>query len=115
MEIAVISGKGGTGKSSISARWRQLPLLLCWPIVTWTPPIFLYFEPTHEEEIVYVGAQNAVINYDLCLNCGTCADYCRFDAISFVEGRITIQEINCDGCKLCSRICRQSDNNGRFR
>ena len=106
MEIAVISGKGGTGKSSISAALATIaaPVVLADCDVD-AANLFILFEPTHEEENVYVGAQNAVINYDLCLNCGTCADYCRFDAISFVEGRITIQEINCDGCKLCSRIC----------
>jgi MinD superfamily P-loop ATPase len=106
MEIAVISGKGGTGKSSISAALATIagPVVLADCDVD-AANLYILFEPTHEEETVYIGAQNAVINYDLCLNCGICADYCRFDAINFVGNRITVQETSCDGCRLCSRIC----------
>lgn len=106
MEIAVISGKGGTGKSSISAALATIagPVVLADCDVD-AANLYILFEPTHEEETVYIGAQNAVINYELCLNCGICADYCRFDAINFVGNRITVQETSCDGCRLCSRIC----------
>jgi MinD superfamily P-loop ATPase len=65
----------------------------------------LLFNPTHEEEIVYIGGHKAVINYDLCTNCGICKSYCRFDAISVYNGKVFISEISCDGCFLCSRIC----------
>ncbi len=106
MEIAVISGKGGTGKSSISAALATIsgPVVLADCDVD-AANLYILFEPSHEEEAVYVGAQNAVINYDICLNCGICADYCRFDAISYQNGKINILATSCDGCKLCSRVC----------
>lgn len=106
MEIAVISGKGGTGKSSISASFATLSekVVLADCDVD-AANLYLIFNPTHEEEQVFISGQKAVIDYDKCRNCGTCLDICRFDAITLSEGEIVISEILCDGCKLCTRIC----------
>jgi len=106
MEIAVISGKGGTGKSSISAAFATLSekVVLADCDVD-AANLYIIFNPTHEEEQVYLSGQKAVLDEDLCQNCGLCMDYCRFDAISMVDGKIVISETSCDGCKLCSRIC----------
>lgn len=106
MEIAVISGKGGTGKSSISAAFATLNenVVLADCDVD-AANLHLIFSPTHEEEQVYIAGQTAIIDYNLCTHCGLCKDYCRFDAISWIDSRIVIDEITCDGCQLCSRIC----------
>jgi len=106
MEIAVISGKGGTGKSSISAALATLSdrvvLVDC---DVDAANLYILFNPSHEEEQIYIGSQKAIIDYSKCTNCGICAAYCRFDAISFVNNIVTISETSCDGCKLCPRIC----------
>ena len=106
MEIAVISGKGGTGKTSITASFATLDgevvLVDC---DVDAANMYLLFNPVHEEESVFVSGHKAVIDYDLCTSCGLCMNHCRFDAISEVEGRIIISEVSCDGCFLCSRIC----------
>jgi len=106
MEIAIISGKGGTGKSSISAAFATLDgevvLVDC---DVDAANLYLLFNPVHEEESIYVSGHKAVIDYELCTSCGLCKNYCRFDAISEENGRIIISEISCDGCFLCSRIC----------
>ncbi len=106
MEIAIISGKGGTGKSSISAAFATLNgnVVLADCDVD-AANLYLLFNPTHEEEIVYIAGHKAVINYDLCTSCGICESYCRFDAISVKGSKVFISEISCDGCFLCSRIC----------
>lgn len=106
MEIAVISGKGGTGKSSLAAAFASLgeKVVLADCDVD-AANQFLLFNPSHEEEVVYISGQTAVIDEAVCTNCGMCMDYCRFDAISLVKGRVTISEISCDGCHLCARIC----------
>lgn len=106
MEIAVISGKGGTGKSCISAAFASLSqkVVLADCDVD-AANLYILFDPTHEEEQVYIGGQKARINYDLCTNCGLCESYCRFGAISTVSDKVIITESACDGCKLCSRIC----------
>jgi len=106
MEIAIISGKGGTGKSSISAAFATLngKVVLADCDVD-AANLYLIFDPLHEEEEVYIAGSKAVIDYSLCTNCGFCMNYCRFDAISFKDDKVSISEILCDGCKLCSRIC----------
>jgi len=106
MEIAVISGKGGTGKSSISAAFATLSqkVVLADCDVD-AANLYILFHPTHDDEQVYVSGQKAVLDAELCQNCGLCMDYCRFDSISEVDGKIVISETSCDGCKLCSRIC----------
>jgi len=105
-EIAVVSGKGGTGKSSISAAFATLgsPIVLADCDVD-AANLYLLFEPEQKEEIVYIGGNKAVVNYSLCTTCGICVSQCRFNAISVHDNKIVITETSCDGCFLCSRIC----------
>lgn len=106
MEIAVISGKGGTGKSSISAAFATLQTnIVLADCDVDAANLYILFNPVHEKEIVFVSVYKAVIDKDICTNCGLCIDYCRFDAIHNIEGEVLINETACDGCKLCSRIC----------
>lgn len=109
MEIAIISGKGGTGKSSISAAFATLngEVLLADCDVD-AANLYLLFNPSHEEEEVFIAGEKAFIDYSLCTNCGICVDYCRFGAISFINEKVSISEILCDGCRLCSRICPEN-------
>ncbi len=106
MEIAIISGKGGTGKSSISAAFATLSekVVLADCDVD-AANLYIIFNPTNDEEQLYIGGQKAEINYLLCNNCKLCLNYCRFEAISLHNNKIEISETFCDGCKLCSRIC----------
>jgi MinD superfamily P-loop ATPase len=109
MEIAVISGKGGTGKSSISAAFATMGdnVVLADCDVD-AANLYLLFNPSSEEEEVYIAGHKAVIDYDICTDCHVCKDYCRFDAISAVNGRVVISETSCDGCFLCSRVCPEN-------
>lgn len=107
MEIAIISGKGGTGKSSISAAFATLneKIVLADCDVD-AANLYLIFDPSHEEEVVYVAGEKAVVEYDKCRHCGLCISYCRFDALFFnKENRVEVNETYCDGCRLCSHIC----------
>ncbi|MBE0637102.1 MAG: 4Fe-4S binding protein [Bacteroidales bacterium] len=106
METAIISGKGGTGKSSISAAFAMIAgeVVLADCDVD-AANLYILFDPEKEEERVYVGGKKAVIDYDLCTNCGLCVDYCRFHAIHTIDGKVEISEVSCDGCKLCARVC----------
>lgn len=106
MEIAIISGKGGTGKSSISAAFASLSdqVVLADCDVD-AANLYLIFDPVRKEEHVYVGGKYANLDYEICTDCGLCSDYCRFGAIHKENGHIVIDEILCDGCQLCARIC----------
>ncbi|MCX6234117.1 MAG: ATP-binding protein [Bacteroidetes bacterium] len=109
MEIAIISGKGGTGKSIISAAFATLieNVVLADCDVD-AANLYLIFNPVHEEEKIYIGGHKAVIDYDKCSMCGLCISYCRFEAITTVNNKITISETSCDGCFLCTRICPEN-------
>ena len=106
MEIAVISGKGGTGKSSITAAFATLAkssvLADC---DVDAANMHLIMNPEIRESAVYIAGEKAVIDYSVCRSCGICQEYCRFDAIKFGEDKYEIDEVSCDGCRLCSRIC----------
>jgi MinD superfamily P-loop ATPase len=107
MEIAIISGKGGTGKSSISAAFASLSgrTVLADCDVD-AANLHIIFQPSHDEEMVFTGGRHAVIDHLHCNQCEMCIGYCRFDAIKKDEsGKIAIDEISCDGCQLCCRIC----------
>jgi MinD superfamily P-loop ATPase len=109
MEIAILSGKGGTGKSSISAAFATLNgnVVLADCDVD-AANLYLIFNPSHEEEVIYISGSKATIDYTLCTNCKLCMDFCRFDAISLINNKVSISEISCDGCVLCSRICPEN-------
>lgn len=79
MEIAVISGKGGTGKSSVSAAFATMqPNVVLADCDVDAANLYILFNPIHEKEEVFVSVYKAVIDKDSCTNCGLCIDYCRF-------------------------------------
>jgi MinD superfamily P-loop ATPase len=106
MELAVISGKGGTGKSSISAAFATLHenIVLADCDVD-AANLYLLFQPQHDQVEEFLSGRKAVIDYDRCADCGLCIDYCRFDAIHKEDSRVIIDAVSCDGCELCMRIC----------
>jgi len=105
-EIVVLSGKGGTGKTSLSAAFATINKnTIVADCDVDAADLYLILQPENYHDSVFTTGHKAVINYDTCTNCGLCIDYCRFDAISYRSGKVTISEISCDGCKLCSRIC----------
>jgi MinD superfamily P-loop ATPase len=106
MEISIISGKGGTGKSSISAALATLlPEVVLADCDVDASNQYILFHPCHDDEQAFTGSVNAMLNAAICTHCGICIPYCRFDAISFSSRGVTISEILCDGCHLCKKIC----------
>lgn len=109
MELAVISGKGGTGKSSVTAAFATAgESLVVADCDVDAANLYLVFNPAHDTEQAYIGGHKAVIDHTLCTACGICESYCRFDAITERDGKIIISETSCDGCFFCSRICPMS-------
>jgi MinD superfamily P-loop ATPase len=105
-EIVILSGKGGTGKTSLSAAFATINTnTIVADCDVDAANLHLILNPVNYFERNFTTGHTAVIEYETCTNCGLCIDYCRFDAISFQQGKVTISEISCDGCKLCSRIC----------
>jgi MinD superfamily P-loop ATPase len=106
-EITIISGKGGTGKTTITAALASSAenLVLCDGDVD-AADLHLILKPEILESHIFEGAWVASIDQDLCAHCGICTEYCRFDAIFMDEsGNRSIDPFKCEGCRLCERIC----------
>ena len=106
-EVAVISGKGGTGKTTISA---SLATLLEEGVIVDAdvdaPNLHILLKPQVEESHRFMGGFVAEIDKNLCQRCGTCHQLCRFEAvIAPKEGAYQIDPIACDGCGLCHLSC----------
>lgn len=105
-EIAILSGKGGTGKSSLSATLATLASkVVVADCDVDAANLHLVLKPEDYQKEIYVSGEKAVIDHSQCTNCGLCAEYCRFDAIHIQNGQHDIIETACDGCQLCSRVC----------
>lgn len=105
-QIVIISGKGGTGKTSLSAALATMgePLTVADCDVD-AANLHLLLQPSDQSRQSFSTGAKAVIDQQLCTQCGACMDACRFDAIRYQDDRYTISETSCDGCRLCMRIC----------
>ncbi len=105
-QITIVSGKGGTGKTSITSALASIAenkILVDCDVDA--ADLFLTTQPEIRKTHDYEGGKIAIIDPDVCTNCGICMDLCRFDAISLLEEQTTISEFSCDGCKLCELAC----------
>ncbi len=106
MELAVISGKGGTGKSNLAASLVSLDAsVILADCDVDAANQHILFQPRVFEEETFTGSENAVIDPDQCTNCGICFNYCRFGAIEHTAQHTQISEIFCDGCAFCATVC----------
>ena len=102
-EIVIVSGKGGTGKTSLTAAFAALAKnsILCDADVD-AADLHLLMQPEVQAQTDFMGGSKAVIDPDLCTGCGTCCTLCRFDAIS---DRYEVDPIRCEGCGVCVDFC----------
>jgi len=106
-EITILSGKGGTGKTSITAAIGSIAsdVVFCDNDVD-AADLHLIMKPAIREEHIYIGAWTASIDQSSCIDCGICTDHCRFDAIHpDSHGKLEINPFKCEGCRLCERLC----------
>ncbi len=106
-EITILSGKGGTGKTSITAALASLAkdAVFCDNDVD-AADLHLIFHPENQEEHRFFSGWLAEIDKEKCTSCKLCIDYCRFDAIHVdLNDELEINPFQCEGCRLCERIC----------
>ena len=106
-EIVVISGKGGTGKTSITACFAQLTddgvVADC---DVDAADLHLVLNPDVTEEGDFVGGISVTIDQATCTACGKCIDVCRFDAVERTDdGTFRIDPTACEGCGTCQLVC----------
>lgn len=102
-ELVIISGKGGTGKTSLSAAFAAMAEnhLLCDTDVD-AADLHLLLKPEIKEQHDFIGGCKARIDPGLCSGCGICTDVCQFSAIS---PEFVVDSIECEGCGVCYAFC----------
>ena len=106
-EITILSGKGGTGKTSIAAAIASLAsnAVFCDNDVD-AADLHLILKPDIREVYNFNSGDKSVIETGKCSGCGLCIEYCRFGAITRESSGVpSINKFKCEGCRLCERIC----------
>ena len=105
-EIIVISGKGGTGKTSLTAAFAHLAgdAIVC-DLDVDAPDLHLILQPETDVREAFFSGHEAVIDSAVCDKCGICAEVCRFAAVRSTAGGFTVDPVKCEGCKVCVHFC----------
>lgn len=105
-EIVIISGKGGTGKTSLTACFAYLAqgnvLADC---DVDAADLHLLAGPTIRHEEDFRGGVKAVIEPEACTQCGQCTEACRYNAIS---DDFVVNPFSCEGCSVCFHVCPEA-------
>ncbi len=106
-EIVIISGKGGTGKTSICASFAYLSgkNIIVADCDVDAADMHLLLKPDFGQAQEFYSGELAVIDSDLCTNCGKCFDVCRFNAVKIIDEQHYINEVSCEGCGYCAIVC----------
>lgn len=102
-ELVVISGKGGTGKTSLLAAFASLAKnkVLCDADVD-AADLHLILDPQIRQRHDFESGHTAIIRKDKCTQCGICRDLCRWGAIT---ENFVVDSIECEGCGVCYYFC----------
>lgn len=105
-ELVIVSGKGGTGKTSLVAAFASLAknCAFCDADVD-AADLHLLLTPKNRASHDFQGGCEAVIQPDRCSACGTCRDLCRWDAI---DASFKVDPVACEGCGVCVWFCPEN-------
>ncbi len=101
-QLTVISGKGGTGKTSITAAFAVLaekPVIADCDVDA--ADLHLILDPVIKKRMDFSGSKQAVMDEEKCIKCGLCEENCRFNAIK----NLKINPLKCEGCTVCEYVC----------
>jgi MinD superfamily P-loop ATPase len=105
-EILVISGKGGTGKTSLTAAFAHLAgdSILC-DLDVDAPDLHLLLQPETRQKHDFYSGHEASIQPDHCNGCDICRQVCHFDAVRPGAPTPEIDPLKCEGCRVCVEFC----------
>jgi MinD superfamily P-loop ATPase len=110
-EFVIISGKGGTGKTSLAASFASLAgNAIMADCDVDAADLHLLLTPVVQERHEFHSGHEASIWQDKCVRCGACYDHCRFKAVRKEKGQLgeltfTIDPYLCEGCGVCRQVC----------
>ncbi len=105
-EIVVISGKGGTGKTSFTASFAVLARgCVIADCDVDAADMHLLLSPETAERSRFLSGNEAVIRKEACTACGRCMELCRFGAVRLEGGCYSVDPFSCEGCGVCVRFC----------
>ncbi|MCS3901201.1 P-loop NTPase [Methanococcus voltae] len=109
MKISILSGKGGTGKTTVSTNLSYYMALNDYSVHYWDfdveePNGFIFLNPeiAKTEEVL---SKVPKIDENLCTKCGDCAKYCNFNALAITKNSALVFEKLCHDCGLCYEVC----------
>jgi MinD superfamily P-loop ATPase len=106
-EIVIISGKGGTGKTTLTASLAAVAeegKILADADVD-APNLALLLHPEETFREPFRGMSVAEVDRARCTGCGVCEESCRYDAIHVRDGKAVVDEGFCEGCRVCLHVC----------
>ncbi len=106
-EIVIISGKGGTGKTSFAASLAYLggSDVVVVDCDVDAADMHLLLKPDFAKSEEFFSGELAVIDQEKCIKCGKCKEVCRFDAIPIINNQYIVDPLSCEGCGYCARVC----------
>ena len=107
-ELVIISGKGGTGKTSVAASFAVLAAgrAVIADCDVDAADMHLVLAPTIIESVDFKSGHEAVIRRETCTGCGLCSELCRFGAVKLLPGNTyRVDPVACEGCGVCVRFC----------
>ncbi|SHE56024.1 ATP-binding protein [Caloramator proteoclasticus] len=106
MELVILSGKGGTGKTTIATALSELAKdVMRVDCDVDAPNFYLYYQGQDVERKDFIGSKKAFIDKSKCVKCGICKEICRFDAIDIKKDQYFVDSFSCEGCGLCTIAC----------
>ena len=106
-EIVIISGKGGTGKTTLTAALAASAgekAVIADADVD-APNLALLLKPGDGARIPFTGMAIADVNRETCTGCGLCEASCRYNTIHVKDGKAKVDEAFCEGCRVCLHVC----------
>ena len=102
-QLTILSGKGGTGKTTLTASFAVLAKnAVIADCDVDAPDLHMLLHPEVVETQEFMGSKVAVIDKTKCLNWGICRKKCRFEAIT---ADFKVDPVSCEGCGVCTVVC----------
>ena len=106
-QLLILSGKGGTGKTTIASAFIKLSAARAYADCDVDAPNLhlVMTQASAPERSDYTGLPVAQIDQETCIACDQCRQHCRFNAISVADGQYEVNRFACEGCGVCEYVC----------